>query len=66
MNGDGKPEIIVAAPDGNIKVLAPRRFGDGFAQALLLSGEAQYESGLCRKSQRDRDSVRWYDWSPES
>ncbi|GAB4815172.1 hypothetical protein N2152v2_002218 [Parachlorella kessleri] len=37
LNGDGKPEIIVAAPDGNVKVLAPRRFGDGFAQALLLS-----------------------------
>ncbi|KAL4855412.1 Importin-5 [Chlorella vulgaris] len=37
LNGDGKPEVIVATPAGHIQLVAPRRFGDGFAKAQLLS-----------------------------
>ena len=37
LNGDGKPEVLVAAPNGKLLVLAPRRAGDGFAPALVLS-----------------------------
>lgn len=37
LNGDGKPEIITATPSGKLQILAPRRFGDGFAKAELLS-----------------------------
>lgn len=33
LNGDGKPEVITATPSGKIQILAPRRFGDGFAKA---------------------------------
>ena len=33
LNGDGKPEIITATPGGRLHILAPRRFGDGFAKA---------------------------------
>ncbi|PRW61178.1 FG-GAP repeat-containing isoform B [Chlorella sorokiniana] len=37
LNGDGKPEVLTATPDGLLRLLAPRKFGDGFAQAELLS-----------------------------
>jgi len=37
LNGDGKPEILTATPGGILLVLAPRRHGDGFAPALVLS-----------------------------
>lgn len=33
LNGDGKPEILTATPDGRLQLLAPRKFGDGFARA---------------------------------
>lgn len=33
LNGDGKPEILTATPDGKLRLLAPRKFGDGFAKA---------------------------------
>lgn len=41
LNGDGKPEVLTATPDGLLRLLAPRKFGDGFAQAevrVLLLG----------------------------
>lgn len=37
LNGDGKPEVLSATPNGVLLVLAPRRPGDGFAPALVLS-----------------------------
>jgi hypothetical protein len=37
LNGDGKPELVTATPSGRIQILAPRRFGDGFAQAELIA-----------------------------
>lgn len=37
LNGDGKPEVLVASPDGHLLVLAPKRHGDGFAPALVLA-----------------------------
>lgn len=48
LNGDGKPEIITATPEGDIRVLAPRKAGDGFAQALQLSGGGWGWSGDTR------------------
>ena len=38
LNGDGKPEIITATPGGRLHILAPRRFGDGFAKAEVKGG----------------------------
>lgn len=37
LNGDGKAEVITAAPGGALQILAPRRPGDGFAQAEVLA-----------------------------
>lgn len=37
LNGDGKPEVLSTTPNGVLLVLAPRRPGDGFAPALVLS-----------------------------
>ncbi|KAL6769300.1 hypothetical protein ACKKBG_A30470 [Auxenochlorella protothecoides x Auxenochlorella symbiontica] len=37
LNGDGKPEVLVAAPNGQVQLLAPARPGDGFARVRVLS-----------------------------
>eukprot|EP00887_Chlorella_sp_A99_P007059 scaffold2.g7059.t1 len=37
LNGDGKPEVLTATPDGKLRILAPRRAGDGFARAQVLT-----------------------------
>lgn len=47
LNGDGKPEIVTATPSGRLQILAPRRFGDGFAQAEVRRGEGL---GRCSES----------------
>ncbi|EFN51416.1 hypothetical protein CHLNCDRAFT_59245 [Chlorella variabilis] len=38
LNGDGKPEVVVVTPTGRVQLLAPRRFGDGFAKAEAIGG----------------------------
>ncbi|KAL4452779.1 hypothetical protein ABPG75_008441 [Micractinium tetrahymenae] len=48
LNGDGKPEVIMATPSGKIQILAPRRFGDGFAKAELLSQHDLDQTGKMR------------------
>ena len=45
LNGDGKPEIITATPGGKLQILAPRRFGDGFAKAEVGWGGAGGRAG---------------------
>lgn len=35
LNGDGKPEVLVAAPNGQVQLLAPARPGDGFARVRV-------------------------------
>lgn len=52
LNGDGKPEVITATPDGKIRVLAPRRAGDGFAEALVLSGAGRERAACLRDGGR--------------
>lgn len=37
LNGDGKPEVLAATPDGRLQLLAPRHHGDGFARAQLIA-----------------------------
>ena len=37
LNGDGKPEFLASVPGGKLVLAAPRKHGDGFAQALVLS-----------------------------
>lgn len=37
LNGDGKPEVLIASPDGHLLVLGPKSHGDGFAPALVLA-----------------------------
>lgn len=48
LNGDGKPEVVVVTPTGRVQLLAPRRFGDGFAKAELLSQVELDPSGTMR------------------
>jgi len=37
LNGDGKPEFLVVTPKGRIALAAPRKHGDGFAPAFILT-----------------------------
>jgi hypothetical protein len=37
LNGDGKPEFLAVTPKGRIALAAPRKHGDGFAPAFVLT-----------------------------